>query len=252
LEEIFKKMMAESIRIVSSLKTPSFYLDHKVKVQMSEDIYHNNADVIRCRDIIAEQLIDNFGHGIEHAQKVTIDVGAIVYAEGERLLLGLDHIKKAIVVAQLSGLLHDIKRTEPNHAKASAREAEIKLKDFTLNAEERRIIVQAISNHEAFIEPEKVPSCIGQMISDSLYDADKFRWGTDNFTGTLWYMADFRRATVESITKNFPRGLEKIRKIKDTFRTATGRKYGPEFIDLGLEVGEKIYECLLSEILKLI
>jgi hypothetical protein len=35
-----------------------------------------------------------------------------------------------------------------------------------------------------------------------------------------------------------------IAEIKGTFRTDPGRTYGPEFIDLGLRIGEKIYEFL--------
>jgi hypothetical protein len=35
------------------------------------------------------------------------------------------------------------------------------------------------------------------------------------------------------------RGIEKI---KGTFRTATGKRYGPEFIDQGITIGNAIYE----------
>ena len=248
MEEIYKRMMAESRRIASTLKMPGFYTEHQRAVLTSKEIYDNNADVARCRQMIGHYLRDNLGHGMEHAEKVTIDVGVLVFVEGEKRFLELDEVKDAIVLAQLAGLLHDIKRTEANHAKASAREAAIKLRDFAMTARARKIIVQAISNHEAFVEPEKVSSFMGQMISDSLYDADKFRWGIDNFTETLWYMVDSQRASVESLTKNFSKGLESIRKIKGTFRTPTGKRYGPEFIDLGLEIGKRIYKHLLSHI----
>ena len=36
-------------------------------------------------------------------------------------------------------------------------------------------------------------------------------------------------------------------KIKATFRTETGKKYGPPFIDLGLAVGKKLHDVILSE-----
>ena len=246
MKEIYKKMMEESRRMAYFLKTPSFYIEHQRSLLMSKEVYYSNAHVIRCRNIVARHLIDNLGHGMEHAEKVTIDIGAIVCIEGEKLSLGPDQIKEAILNAQLSGLLHDIKRKEPNHAKASAKEAEIKLRDFALEEGQKQIIVQAIANHEAFVEPEKIPSPIGQLISDSLYDADKFRWGIDNFTETLWYMADFRGTPIGSIVDNFQRGIKGIKKIRDTFRTNTGKEYGPEFIDLGLELGEEIYKYLLS------
>jgi hypothetical protein len=44
--------------------------------------------------------------------------------------------------------------------------------------------------------------------------------------------------------RRFPRGMEGISKIKETFRTETGKKYGPEFIELGLEIGWKVYQFL--------
>ncbi|MFA4910524.1 MAG: hypothetical protein WC649_05740 [Desulfobacteria bacterium] len=246
MKEIYKRMMKESKRIASSSKCPSFYIEHERLLLMSKEIYNSNTEVLKCRDMVFKQLADNLGHGMKHAEKVTIDIGALVFIEGERQSLESDRIKEAIVIAQLSGLLHDIKRKEPNHASASAKEARIKLRDFSLEEREKEIIVQAISNHEAFVEPKKVSTLLGQIISDSLYDADKFRWGIDNFTETLWYMADFRGTPIELIVEHFPRGLKGIMKIKDTFRTDTGKKYGPEFIDLGLEAGEKIYDYLLS------
>ncbi|MFH2012181.1 MAG: hypothetical protein ABIJ37_05730 [Pseudomonadota bacterium] len=246
MKEIYKNMMEESKRIASSSNCPCFYIENEDFLLMSKDIYSNNADVLKCRDIVFKQLEDNLGHGIKHAEKVTIDIGAIAFIEGERQSLGSDQIEKAIVIAQLAGLLHDIKRKEPHHAKAGAIEARIKLRNFSLNEEEKEIIVQAISNHEAFVEPKRVSTPLGQLISDSLYDADKFRWGVDNFTETFWYMADSRETPFNLIVEHFPRGLKEIRKIKDTFRTDTGKKYGPEFIELGLKTGEKIYSYILS------
>jgi hypothetical protein len=82
------------------------------------------------------------------------------------------------------------------------------------------------------------------VISDALYDADKFRWGPDNFTITLWQMLRFSQASIVRLIRRFPKGMRGISDIKDTFRTDPGRTYGPEFIDLGLRIGEKIYEFL--------
>jgi len=104
--------------------------------------------------------------------------------------------------------------------------------------------VQAIANHEAFVEPKRIYSPVGQMISDALYDADKFRWGPDNFTHTLWRMLRSSRAPIAPLIRRFPKGLEGISGIKETFRTETGKIYGPEFIELGLKIGEKIYRFL--------
>jgi hypothetical protein len=40
--------------------------------------------------------------------------------------------------------------------------------------------------------------------------------------------------------------MEGISAIKETFRTETGKVYGPEFIELGLKIGEKVYQFLLE------
>ena len=42
----------------------------------------------------------------------------------------------------------------------------------------------------------------------------------------------------------FPKGMEKLSGIKSTFRTPTGQKYGPQFIDLGLAIGAELYEVI--------
>jgi hypothetical protein len=36
---------------------------------------------------------------------------------------------------------------------------------------------------------------------------------------------------------HYEKGMEGVAKIKSTFRTKTGQKYGPEFIDAGLTIG---------------
>jgi hypothetical protein len=144
----------------------------------------------------------------------------------------------------MAGLLHDLRRGEKDHARSSAAAAEKILRDFPFPAGDEQMIVEAIANHEAFVEPKRIDSSLGQIVSDVLYDADKFRWGPDNFTLTLWEMLRFSQAPIGRLIRRFPKGMKGIARIKDTFRTETGRVYGPEFIDLGLAIGEKIYQFL--------
>ena len=87
----------------------------------------------------------------------------------------------------------------------------------------------------------------GAMASDCLYDADKFRWGPDNFTDTLWDMISFYNPPLTKFMARYPRGMEGLEKIKATFRTPTGKKYGPQFIDLGQAIGQKLYEVIQAE-----
>ena len=153
-----------------------------------------------------------------------------------------------MLLAHLAGVLHDIKRMEPEHARRGAEEAEAILQEFELEEKERKAIVQAIRNHEAFkpAEPLEEPSL--QVLSDALYDADKFRWGPDNFTETVWMMVAPMNVPLDSLLDYFMPSLDGIERIAGTFRTRTGREYGPDFIVRGLEIGQRIYQELAGDI----
>jgi len=40
--------------------------------------------------------------------------------------------------------------------------------------------------------------------------------------------------------------MEGIERVRETFRTRTGRIYGPDFIDRGIEIGMKFYTIMLQ------
>ncbi len=86
------------------------------------------------------------------------------------------------------------------------------------------------------------------LVSSALYDADKFRWGTDNFTRTLWDMAESLGAGPDLILRYYDRGVAAIRRVRESFRTDTGKRYGPDFIDIGLELSLRIRLMLEQEL----
>ncbi len=92
------------------------------------------------------------------------------------------------------------------------------------------------------------PAAAAQLLSDTLYDADKFRWGPDNFTETLWAMIASRGIPLQALLPRLLPGIEGIRKIRDSFRTPTGREYGPDFIDRGLTIGRRLHAALTARI----
>jgi hypothetical protein len=153
-------------------------------------------------------------------------------------------LERAVVLVQLAGLLHDIKRMEEKHALAGAMLARKLLDGFLLSRSEVNCVAEAIANHEAFSEPQNFDTLTDQLVADALYDADKFRWGPDNFTHTVWYMMSSQQVDVAELVGRFPWGVDGILKIRETFRTNTGAQYGPEFIDLGLQIGKEIYQNL--------
>ena len=244
MKDIYEEMIAASRDIAASFPQPRFYVSCKEPLEMSHSLFDEDAQVMRCRTLVLSKLKDDLGHGIDHSEKVALEAGALAYIEGERLSLKESLRRETCLLAQIVGLLHDLKRGEKDHAKASAFAASKILQEFSIFPQKVEYIVQAIANHEAFVEPKRMDSPVGQVISDALYDADKFRWGPDNFTHTLWQMLRSSRANIIPLIQRFPKGMEGIAWIKETFRTETGKIYGPEFIELGLKIGDKIYQFL--------
>lgn len=244
MKDIYEEMITASENIAASFPEPSFYACCKEPLNLSRSLFDQDPRVTRCRALAFNELKDDFGHGKDHSEKVALEAGALAYVEGERLSLKESLRREACLLAQIAGLLHDLRRHEKDHAKASASAALAMLQEIPIFAGKGECIVQAIANHEAFVEPKKISSLAGQMVSDALYDADKFRWGPDNFTHTLWQMLRSSGTRIVPLIRRFPKGMEGISRIKGTFRTETGKKHGPEFIEIGLMIGRKIYQFL--------
>ncbi len=231
--------------IAAAFEAPRFHLDLGREREISLEKLHTDPVLEKSRRI-AISRDEHYGHGLEHTEKVAVDAGAIVQRESAARGESPERIERALLLAQLASLLHDIKRRTPEHAQRSAEVAAEILVDFPLDEHERDWIVCSIRNHEAFTEPTPAGSPEGQLLSDALYDADKFRWGPDNFTDTLWEMVSPDDVPMSALLAHFPKGMEGVEKIATTFRSATGRQYGPEFIDIGIEIGRRLYEELIK------
>jgi hypothetical protein len=156
-------------------------------------------------------------------------------------------LTRQVCLAHCAGLLHDTRRKQPNHAEESARHAHRLLSSRAFTPAEIADICVAIRNHEAFKPTGALETREAALLSDCLYDADKFRWGPDNFTDTLWAMAVFTRPSPAEFMRRYPRGMEGLARIKATFRTPAGRKYGPQFIDIGIAAGEALRRLMGEE-----
>jgi hypothetical protein len=244
MDAVYLRLMTECRRIAARHKTPGFYRLFQPALATSRRLFFHHPLVAHCRELVRPYLLDDFGHGLHHASKVSLDAGAIVLVEGEKSLPASGELERAVVLVQLAGLLHDIKRAEPDHAAAGAEAARRFLRDFPLSATEVATICVAIGSHEAFSEAPLCETVTAQLVVNALYDADKFRWGPDNFTHTVWFMVSYRKLPIDEVIGKFPRGVSGIQRIKETFRTTLGRQYGPEFIDLGVQIGKEIFQYL--------
>ena len=243
-DRAYEQAKSLSRRIAASVGSPRFYMDKDTEIRLSGDMYQDETLTKACVKIVEERG-DRLGHGREHFQKVAIESGALVMIESGPDTLPSE-MRRLVRMAHLAGILHDIRRDEDNHARRGAEEAIAVLSSLRLPAGEVLAVSRAIVNHEAFQPEQPADDPAAQLISDALYDADKFRWGPDNFTDTIWAMLACREIPISKAIPRFLAGLEGIKRIRTTFRTATGRRYGPDFIDRGLTIGARLYTELTN------
>ena len=237
---MYIELKEKALRAALKAGKPSFYEHHGKELAESLSSYSASSLIRICRSQLDESKLHP-AHGIFHCEKVALEAGAILAIEGSAMGLDAFIISELVLCVQIAGLLHDIKRAGNEHTIAGSKEAAVILRDFPMEDRYKSYIVSAIRNHEAFKEVLDSDDESAKLISDSLYDADKFRWGPDNFTVTLWLIMESTGLTPEKLCQCFNEKMEGIKKIKETFRTKTGRKYGPEFIDKGIMIGNEIY-----------
>ena len=247
MQPIYARLRERARQIVADFPPPDFYRDHHQATTFSRQHLSNDPILIELRRFVRDNLVDNLGHGQEHAIKVTEDAGAILYVEAKAAGYSRAKLERRMSIVQCAGLLHDIKRKQKEHAKVGAEHAARILKNYPLKPEEIQDVCRAIQNHEAFKDVIPIESTDGILVSDCLYDADKFRWGPDNFTYTLWDMISVYNPPLDQFMARYPKGMAGLEKIKTTFRSQTGKKFGPQFIDIGLAIGRKLHDVILDE-----
>ncbi len=237
---IYPTLKDKASAVARRIGPPSFYRAHKEELKRSLRSFSESEVLLRCRSYIDESKLHP-AHGIEHGEMVAIEAGAILQIESALGNRTREKTEELLLCVQIAGLFHDIKRNEEDHTIKGSKEAERILEEFDLKKQYKRYIVAAIRNHEAFKEVLSSEDEEAKLVSDSLYDADKFRWGPDNFTTTLWLIMESTETPAETLYRNFLEKMKGVGRIKETFRTETGQRFGPEFIDLGIEIGNEIY-----------
>lgn len=244
---IYASLRKHARKLVAQLPLPDFYRNFHDAHLTSQYLFRTHPLISELRQFIELQLKDDYGHGVKHAVKVTLDSGALMFIEGRRLGYPEKVLRRKIVLTQCAGLLHDAKRKSENHAIAGAVYARQVLMAYPLTSKEIDDVCWAIRNHEAFKNMACTTTAESLVLSDCLYDADKFRWGPDNFTDTVWKMVSFYNPPLSVFLSHYPKGIASIRKIRSTFRSKTGKKYGPQFIDMGLDVGNELFNLIMKK-----
>ncbi len=245
---IIDRLRQKARKIAAHKPLADFYRDFPHESALSGHQFNNDAVVCRLRAVVSEAIEDDYGHGLDHAIKVALDAGALVAIEGQQAGFSREFITGHIRMAHCAGLLHDIERRKKDHARLGAIYARQVLADYPFTKKEVSDIATAIANHEAFCSPLEMPTVTARMLSDCVYDSDKFRFGPDNFTHTVWDMVEGSGIALDRFVARYPEGIAFLEKIKHTFRSQTGRKYGPQFIDIGVAIGEELYRYMKTEL----
>ena len=249
MEEIYRRLKQKALQLQQQWPSAAFYVLHQRELSISAEVLSRNSLLRECINYLRLEQ-EGMGHGFEHSKAVAIEAGALVMVDAGRYCIDEEEKDEAIFAVHVAGLLHDIKRGVREHALEGSREASEILQCLGVNEKVRDSIVVAIRNHEAFKETVPLKNCFERIVSDALYDADKFRWGPDNFTTTIWHMLEYERVSPEEFLERYTKGMDYIRRIKETFRTPSGRRYGPEIIEQGLKIGEVIYRELKEALRK--
>lgn len=248
-EREYRRAIALAREIASEVGTPRFYQERERDIALSRTLFAGEPMTAAGLQVLARRGTSP-GHGLVHVEKVAVDGGALMLIE-EGVTEPDARVRRLVLLAHLAGIFHDICRGQRDHALRGAEEVKSLLPAFSLDPAESAAIAEAIGNHEAFRPSQtagtgRPQTPASQRLSDVLYDADKFRWGPDNFTETLWEMVLPREVPLQALLGRFLHGLDGIRRIRSSFRTPTGRIYGPDFIDRGLTIGRRLHAALTS------
>lgn len=246
MKPIYQKLQQQAMRIAARYPEPDFYSDFSKQVELSRWFLCHDPVVADIWELVTKNIENDFGHGLIHVREVALETGALILIEDDRVWQNDQIRDHRLRMAHTAGLLHDIRRKQKDHAAAGAVFAKQVLGDYPFSRQDIEEICLAIANHEAFGVHDRKTGQADILLSDCLYDADKFRWGPENFTRTVWKMLSYRDIPVDVFMKHYPRGMEFLKRIKDTFRTHTGQQYGPGFIDLGVAIGDELYKELCA------
>ena len=244
---VYAILREKSRKMADCLPTADFYRVHALEIDQARQALDGHDLLEDIRSLVRNAIENDFGHGLRHAHKVALDAGALMLIECGRAGVDADAAARRCLVVQAAGLLHDMRRKERHHAEAGAAYAREVLTAFSFSAREVEHICYAIRNHEAFQRTQPAPSPEAALMSNCLYDADKFRWGPDNFTDTLWDMVTFYNPPLSIFVERYPGGMRKLEEIKTTFRSTTGKRYGPQLIDFGIRIGRELMNIIRTE-----
>lgn len=233
--------------LAASRPQPAFVMDCAEELSHASNLFFDHPMMLRLQSDALGFLNDPCGLGVEHGKRVAIDAAALVLAEPSGL--NQEERRRAALLAEMAGLLHDALRYEDDHAEKGADLCLRILRGYALAPEERLWIAQAVALHEISL-PLAVDggSEFLKLLTGAVHDADRFRFGPDIFSATLWELCECDDWSLEEIVRAFPEGARRAQTFLKGFRTEQGRRYGPGLIAEGISLSSD-YERMLGQLL---
>ncbi len=223
---------------VRGLPKPALYRENAGDAAFTWEAFFNDPLLALLQDEALQYLYDDYMFGIEHAKRTAQDAGLVLLLEtGD---MPQEESRRLSVQAQAAGMLSGLERGDAEPERL-AETAAMVLASADLRRSERERILWAIENYRD--ESAEPPERGAGLVAATLYDAAKFRYGTDILPTALWMHCDYTTASADElrdcIREHVPGPLE-----LGGFRTGTGRKYGPEILEQGRLVVEDMERFL--------
>lgn len=224
----------------------AFCLECAEELGHASGMFFDHPLMLRLQGDALGFLNEACGLGVEHGKRVAMDAAALVLAEPSGL--NQEDRRRLALLAEMAGLLHDALRHEDDHAEKGADICLRILRGYPLAPEERVWIAQAVALHEADLPLAESGPEAARLLSGAVHDADRFRFGPDIFSATLWELCECEDWSLEEIGKVFPKGRELAKNFAGAFRTEQGRRYGPALMEEGVALSLEC-ERLMAEML---
>ena len=105
MQSIYARLRERACQIVSTFPPPVFYQDQSRAYEFSKVFFKNDPTIKKLHEFVSDHLEDNFGHGLQHAVKVTVDAGALLYIEGQAAGYGKSIMARRMQVVHRPHLL---------------------------------------------------------------------------------------------------------------------------------------------------
>lgn len=232
----------QSCRLARQHNLPSFYSDFAEEAAFSSDLFFNHPALLKLQDDSVAFLYDDYMFGIEHSKRLAQDACILMLAGGSGL--SSQESRHTGLLAQVAAMIRDIECAGGESDRTHGSAVTLLEGCNSLTSDEKKLVARASTcrsrpDFSALPESDQL-----RALAYSLHDAYWFRFGPDIFSTVMWIYCDYNQLSPAELVERFEVGVEDARYASDGFLTETGKKYGPEILQAGVEQGETMLKLL--------